>query len=128
MPSTVTGSAELRARRAQGVDQTALGQPGGQAAACERAHLLQRLVDLGAEAAQELGLRGVEDRGALGRQPELDPQRDQALLGAVVQVVLDPPALVLGRGLGRARAPRAPRSGAARSATRAARCRASSAT
>ena len=43
---------------------------------------------------------GIEGRGALCRQLELDPECDQALLGAVVQVVLDPPPLLLGRAAG----------------------------
>ena len=38
-----------------------------------------------------MGARDIVARDVLGRQRELDPQRDQALLGAVVDVALDLP-------------------------------------
>lgn len=57
-----------------------------------------RVIDLGDEL-QELG---VDPRGAYGVRPgqqfEPDRQRDDALLGTVVQIALDPRARLVGGG------------------------------
>ena len=59
-----------------------------------------RLLDVRAEPAQRGGALGVgAARALLGLELELDAQRDEPLLGAVVQVALDPAALLVGRRL-----------------------------
>jgi len=60
--------------------------------------LLQSFVNLGAERAQRLGLHRAIGLGSFGGDLEVDPQHNQSLLSAVVQVLLDPPSLAIGRG------------------------------
>ena len=83
-------------RRAQRVDEPAIGERRRIDPARERAHLVDRVLDLGAEPAQRRGALRVLAVGLLGHQLELDAQRDEPLLGAVVEVALDPAALVVG--------------------------------
>ena len=62
-----------------------------------RAQVLEGSLGLDAECADRLGPRGgILVQRLLGER-EPDPQRDQPLLGAVVQVALDPRALEIGR-------------------------------
>ena len=60
-------------------------------AARHGAQLVDRRVDLGAEALEHRPLLGSVD--LLPRERQVDPQRHEPLLGAVVQVALDPPPL-----------------------------------
>ena len=64
--------------------------------ACEIAQLLERPLQLGRGLDEQLAclLRGVRQLGQ--RDPKLDGERDQPLLGAVVQVALEPPASLVG--------------------------------
>ena len=64
----------------------------------QRPQLLERLVDVVLELAQPRGaLLGIAQDDVLG-ELELDPERDEPLLGAVVQVALDPAPLLLRAG------------------------------
>ena len=91
---------DLRAHRdvAQRVVEPAVGEHRRVDAVRERPQLLERLVDLVLELAQALDAALGIPPDDLLRQLELDPQRDEPLLGAVVQVALDPAPLVLGAG------------------------------
>ena len=51
------------------------------------------------DAAQQVGMPPELRCDPLGRELELDPQRDEPLLRPVVQVALDPPPLVVGAAL-----------------------------
>ena len=83
---------------AQRVVEAAVGEHRRVDAVRERPQLLERLVHLVLELAQALDAAlGIAPDDLLG-QLELDPQRDEPLLGAVVQVALDPAPLVLGAG------------------------------
>jgi hypothetical protein len=62
----------------------------------ERAQLLERELDLVAELVDRLQGRDRIDAPELLGERELDPQADQALLSAVVQVALDARALDVG--------------------------------
>ena len=81
------------------LDEAAVGEGGRVDASGERADLVERAVDLAAQLADQLRAAMVAAVDALGGELELDPQRHEALLGAVVQVALDPAALVVGAGL-----------------------------
>ena len=72
-------------------------------AAGEVAQVLERQSGFLAGAAHQLGRHRVALGSPLLRHPQVQRQRDQALLGAVVEVALDPPALGVG-GLDDARA------------------------
>ena len=67
-------------------------------AACEVAQLLQGEVGLLPGLAHELHGRRVAVCGALLGHAQVEGERDESLLCAVVQVALDAPALVVGRG------------------------------
>src|SRR6185437_11713900 len=82
--------------RAQRRDQALLGQQRRVDTAGQRAQVLQRRAELRLEV-RDGRPDLVRVTGQLGEQAELDGQRDELLLGAVVQVPLDPAAFgVLG--------------------------------
>ena len=60
----------------------------------ERPDLLQRFVDLCLELVQTLAPRAGIRLHQVLRQPQPDAERDEPLLGPVVEVALDAPALV----------------------------------
>ena len=66
--------------------------PGG-----ERAELVEHAVDVVGEPLEQLACAGRAAGHHLLGELEPDAQRDQPLLAAVVEVALDPPALVVGR-------------------------------
>ena len=79
----------------------------------ELAQLLQRRRQLLLRRGEQARLVGV-GREVHGEEPELDRERDEPLLGAVVQVALEPPALgVAGADDARARPVAASSGGAA---------------
>ena len=82
----------------QRVVEPAVGEHRRVDAVRERTQLVERLVHLVLELAQALDAALGIPPDDLLRQLELDPQRDEPLLGAVVQVALDPAPLVLGAG------------------------------
>ena len=84
--------------RAQRLDQPAVAEHRGVDAVGDGAHLVDRLVHLGAEQL-ELG-RGLRRLvlEAFALQRELDAQRHEPLLGSVVHVALDPPSRLVGHG------------------------------
>ena len=65
-------------------------------AARQRADVLERAVDLVAELAQGRRLVRIGALGLIRGELELDAQPHEPLLGTVVQVALDPPALAVG--------------------------------
>ena len=93
---TATGIGESAARPGDGGVEAAVGEHRGVDAAHQLAQLHQGLLGLGMgmvdEVAGALGIGGELGLGAA----ELHGHRDQALLGAVVEVALDPEALGLG--------------------------------
>ena len=90
-------------RKGERRGQSLVGQHEGVGAACERPDLGDGGIDLSGQLAQ----RDRRGRGVLAWSPgEIDPypQAEQSLLGALVDVALDPSALVVGaRGDSRAR-------------------------
>ena len=62
-------------------------------AARERAELLERAADLGVRLAEELVDRGVSSSDPAAGELEREPDPEQPLLGAVVEVALEPPPL-----------------------------------
>ena len=81
-----------RGERLQRGREAAVGEHGGVQPAGELAQLGQRLLELVRGAAQQRH-RGVGVAELLLEHPQLDGERDQPLLRAVVQVALQPPAL-----------------------------------
>ena len=66
----------------------------------DRSDLIERVFDLCAELAEQGGaVAAFIPVDALGRELALDPQRNETLLRAHVEVALDPPALVIGARL-----------------------------
>ena len=82
---------------AQRLLEPLLGEHRGVDAGGERAHLVDRGVDAAAELHQRRRLARLRAPEARRRELELDAQADEPLLGAVVEVALDPPALAVGR-------------------------------
>ncbi len=73
------------------VRQSPLDEQGGRDPVRDSAHLSERRVDVAAEFVEHrLRASGVGTEDSLGHA-QLHPQRDQALLGSVVQVALDAP-------------------------------------
>jgi hypothetical protein len=88
------GPAGHRGQRGQ---QPALHQDRGIDAVREAAQLVRCLPDVGAELGQNLQKLVVVAFGQLAGQAQLDRQGGEPLLGAVVQVALDPAPLTVGR-------------------------------
>ena len=88
----------LACLRAQGGDQPGVGEKRRVDASGEVAEVLKRARRVGLQLGQQLpGLPGITVRRR-GKQVELDRQRDQVLLRAVVQVPLKPPPRLVLRG------------------------------
>jgi hypothetical protein len=99
---SATGTADRRARRPQRRREAALGQDRRVQPARDLAQLLDHAGQAGRRARELLAqLEQVRRRGRLGG-PELQPERHEPLLRAVVQVALDAVAL----GIGGSRDPR----------------------
>ena len=73
----------------KGLAWTGIGQELRKDSLRDVAQLLDRLVDLGTQALQQRAVLGP--RELLFHKREMHPKREEALLGAVVQVALDPP-------------------------------------
>jgi len=90
-----TGSVRHRVKR---LDQPSVAQQRGVDPVGKLAQLVERFLHVAAQAVQDLAALvrvGVEQRL---HQPDLDRQGDEVLLGAVVQVALDPPPRLVGGG------------------------------
>ena len=83
--------------RLQGGVQPALGEHGGMDARREIAQLVDRLPGVGERAVDELASAVDVGGEALARELELDHQRDEPLLGAVVEVAPEPSAFRVAR-------------------------------
>ncbi len=91
------GSADRRATVDKRGEQPALHQDRGIDAVREAAQLVRCLPDVGAELGQDLQDLVVVAFGQLAGQAQLDRQGGETLLGAVVEVALDPAPLTVGR-------------------------------
>src|SRR5215217_7050048 len=80
-------------------DETEISERRRVDAAGKRTDLVKRVVELGAELADELGAAAVGGVHLLRRQLDLDTEGNEPLLCAVVQVALDPPAFLVSGGL-----------------------------
>jgi hypothetical protein len=102
-PLVGSGRHLYRHRRARGEvlerrRQPAVGEDRGMDAARQVAQLLQREVGLLPRAADQLHGGRVAVRGALLGHAQVQGERHEPLLSAVVEVALDAPALVVRRG------------------------------
>ena len=84
--------------RVQRLAQAVRRQQRGVDAAREPADLVQRPIDLAAELGLERRRTGRVGGPELVHELELHPQRDQPLLGAIMEVALDPLPLDIGGG------------------------------
>src|SRR5918994_4096794 len=87
---------------AQCIDESTICQQGRVDPSRKRSHLIERTLHLQTEFTQSLGLAwrvAVRLSDPLGGQLELDPERDEPLLGPVMKVLLDSPALLVRRAL-----------------------------
>ena len=96
--TTLTGHRRLERGGAHGVGQPVRGEGGREDPGGERAELVEGAVDVVGQPLEQLAGAGRAAGHHLLGELEPDPQRDEPLLAAVVQVALDPPALVVGRG------------------------------
>ena len=123
--STSTGSGARAGQRAQRRLEPAVGEHGRVDAAGELAQLGERLVELLHRARRASACAASGSLPALvARQPQLQAQRDEPLLRAVVQVALEPAALGQARPRRSARARRSAPRPARAARRRAARSRA----
>jgi hypothetical protein len=82
-------------RPMQGISEPALLQQSRLRAMYELAQVIERLLRLVGQLAEHVRPGGGLVCDTLGSEPEMDAQRDQSLLGAVVQIALQPAALLL---------------------------------
>jgi hypothetical protein len=87
--SSVTGTGERRARPSTAASSPAFGQDGGMDAACELPQFVERPGELGRGGPEQLlGAVGIVGNLAAGKA-QGERQRDETLLGAVVEVPLE---------------------------------------
>ena len=97
--STVTGSGVLRGQRLERAREPALREDSRVDAVRELAQLLDRDLELVGRRREQLVDLGVCFRAELAlRAPELERQRHEPLLRAVMEIALDPAALLVRRG------------------------------
>jgi hypothetical protein len=86
-----------RGQRRERRGETAIAEDGRMDAASEVTQLLQRGGELGASLREQLFLLGA-GRQETREQPQPHRERDEPLLGAVVEIALEPPAGTVGGG------------------------------
>ena len=92
----IDGQRCAQRERLHGRPQAGVGQDRRQDPAGQLAELLDRRLEVGRQGGQGVPHRRVARLRGGPDSPELHRQRDESLLGAVVEVALDPPALVVG--------------------------------